>query len=255
MTSDAIYALYDDKYCEDYRLEVKMYKIDHNKGRTINVQQMLTALEKKYTNLVQAKKWVQPQKTGIDSKYMALLANSSSKDDKLSAMVQLIDSTEDQYLKTALTAFFLKDSSSKSNKKRKDNSTLKNLAAPENNGSRTKKVDNKIATYCDFCKKWSFTQQHTTERCYARKAAEKKNSTSLIATLASLSNFDDDEDKLFTPDITLAYTNTDSLQLDNNSSVDNQNSKFSKFLNFKIFSLVKYFIYPLLFFFNMCQLP
>jgi len=86
LISDCIIALHDNECCKDYRLDVKLFEKDYNRGNSIEVNSMLTSLEKKYTSLKKSNKWTCPKKSSVDAKYMALLASGASEDDKLKGL-------------------------------------------------------------------------------------------------------------------------------------------------------------------------
>lgn len=160
---------------------------------------------------------------------MALLASGASEDDKLKGLFQhILLSSNDESLKTALSAYMLQQSTSsnrsngsngnndsKKGKKKKIAAELKDLPPPKDGESHSKYIasKDKTAVYCDYCKRWSYFLHHTTERCYRRINEQEKSATgtsgvSLRANLASLAV---DEDDMFTPVISLACAtvNTD----------------------------------------------
>ena len=56
LTSDIITALCNNTCYEDYRLDAKFHENNHDKGKKIDVQSILTSLEKKHTKLIKSNK-------------------------------------------------------------------------------------------------------------------------------------------------------------------------------------------------------
>ena len=76
--NDIFEAFSDKNLHEDFRLHLKFFEMSHDRGEAIDIQNMLTSLEKKYSNMVKAGKWTKPSKSGIDSRYMSLIATNAN---------------------------------------------------------------------------------------------------------------------------------------------------------------------------------
>ena len=51
LISNTITALYNNSLCEDYRINVNLFKKDYNKDNLVSIQVILIAVEKKYISL------------------------------------------------------------------------------------------------------------------------------------------------------------------------------------------------------------
>ena len=80
--SDIFEAFSDLSLHEDFRLHLKFFEMRHDDGETMNIQDMLTSLDRKYCNLVKSKKWDKLVTSSIDSRYMSLLATNISPPDQ-----------------------------------------------------------------------------------------------------------------------------------------------------------------------------
>ena len=75
---------------------------------TTCTQSVLTSLEWKCKTLKKSNKWTTTSKEDVDSKYMALLSITASKEEKLQGLLQhMLTACNEESLKTALTAFLL----------------------------------------------------------------------------------------------------------------------------------------------------
>ena len=109
LVSDCVTALCDNDCCEDHRLDVKLFEKDYNRGSKIEVNSMLTSLEKKHMSLKKSNQWSRPKKSSVDSKCVALLVSDASENNKLKGLFQhILLSSSDESLKTALLASGLK---------------------------------------------------------------------------------------------------------------------------------------------------